>query len=721
MAIKTKTSRDTYRSNVKERPLRQNGLEAQYQGLDISEVNIDHSGLAIIGRGGHQTRRDIRKVRKQYIVDVPQEEHNPTAELVFLQGAATDTPLSPFFMAGQTDPADPATAVGWGISGHSLQLLDGEVFRLVDQDNNDFTFEFTNTEANTNGEAFGASNNIAVNIFENNYSKRELMFAITGSIETVFPEDTFRFQLYSSGSKQEQYGYPEPVTILEDKIVLILSSSVTGSAELEGLSNFLGDTNDFDDQSESHEWRLNGFLKDNSDPRTFYEDLRTDTIQSTEPHSFKSSVTLFRPAQFTGGNPAAASFDPRSNYDRNIGPYEYANTPYSGIAGDPTQQDRFTTHDSSEVLVRQFPKREEIFDTYRGNHQWREDIHYLSPDQQTWSRMEALATNYHSSLTAHIEAMMNSNFADEQYIDPNPLSGRVDALNRLSRIFDTHTNLIFERHQNSVFDQYLDPIDDFRNLQVNRFPKADITNRDAPFEDLKGVLEMEKPVRSATNSTFEYIHTGVANFQSNFRIFLPDETEAFTVFFITGPAHDTTWQGGIMSYTNALRIDSNLVSAPDDVVQLIVAAFEDLRTNPVNGFDFSGYTITEDLTGPNASFTITGLGRRKRIRLSDNSSYNGGPANQITVTEGVDAFSHGDNFVEDYFDQPPLENHDYIEDERWSRIDEEMLDVLTFNANRGTHIDRREWQESDYVYTATGFINSQTSGQDGIIYREMKR
>ena len=579
MAIKTKTSRDTYRSNVKERPLRQNGLEAQYQGLDISEVNIDHSGLAIIGRGGHQTRRDIRKVRKQYIVDVPQEEHNPTAELVFLQGVATDTPLSPFFMAGRTDPADPATAVGWGISGHSLQLLDGEVFRLVDQDNNDFTFEFTNTEANTNGEAFGASNNIAVNIFENNYSKRELMFAITGSIETVFPEDTFRFELYSSGSKQEQYGYPEPVTILEDKIVLILSSSVTGSAELEGLSNFLGDTNDFDDQSESHEWRLNGFLKDNSDPRTFYEDLRTDTIQSTEPHSFRSSETLFRQAQFPAGNG-------RNNYDQNIGSF----------VSDPKTELRFTTHDSSEVLIRQYPKREEIFDTYRGNHQWREDIHYLSPDQQTWSRMEALAMNYHSSLTAHIEAMMNSNFADEQYIDPNPLSGRVDALNRLSRIFDTHTNLIFERHQNSVFDQYLDPIDDFRNLQENRFPQEDVLNRDAPFEDVRGKRSELAP---------DYDKGGE--------------------YWVKGDGLNDYW------------------------------------------------------AGQNSMMFI------------------------------------------DYFDQPPLENHDFVEDERWSRIDEEMLDILTFNANRGTHIDRREWQESDYVYTATGFINSQTSGQDGIIYREMKR
>ena len=177
MAIKTKTSRDTYRSNVKERPLRQNGLEAHYQGLDITEVNIDHGGLAIIGRGGHQTRRDIRKVRKQYIVDVPQEEHNPTAELVFLSGPAN----SPFDIDFWDDGVISGTEF-------SLQDLDGQTFKLNDQDTTtpEITFEFTKVEGNTNGEPFGAGN-IAVNIFGNSFSKRELMFAITGSIETVFP------------------------------------------------------------------------------------------------------------------------------------------------------------------------------------------------------------------------------------------------------------------------------------------------------------------------------------------------------------------------------------------------------------------------------------------------------------------------------------------------------------------------------------------------------
>ena len=101
-------------------------------------------------------------------------------------------------------------------------------------------------------------------------------------------------------------------------------------------------------------------------------------------------------------------------------------------------------------------------------------------------------------------------------------------------------------------------------------------------------------------------------------------------------------------------------------------------------------------------------------------------ANAFVITSevfGIDSLYARDNsmlFI-DYFDQEPLDSHDYIEEERYTRIDDTMLDILTFNANRGTHIDKREWQQSAYVHTATGFINSQVTGQDGIIYREMKR
>ena len=575
MAIKTKTSRDTYRSNVKIRPLRQNGLEAQYQGLDISEVNIDHAGLAIIGRGGFGTRRDIKKVRKQYIVDVPQEEHLPTAELVFsLDGGSPALDRSQW-----TSP-----------TSKSLQDLAGETFKVKDQDALEVEFEFSIDTSYDNGATL-ANGKTAINIVGNQYSFTNLLSAVTGSIESKFPKDTFRFQLFPSGSSETVIYQEEPIEISVDKIKLVLTSPVVGSAAITPTSTYLTSPNAFDDQSESHEWRLNGFHKDNSNERIFYEDLRVDTIQSISPHSYRREGSLFREAQFPPG-------DIRNNYDANIGTRGTA-----GIAGDPTDvanYPRFTTHDSEEVLIRQFPKREEIFDTYRGNHQWREDPHYLSPDQQVWSRMSDLALGYHSSLEEHIGAMMDSNFADEQYIDPNPLSGRVDILKRLSRIFDTHTNLIFERHQYSVFDQYLDPIDDFINLQENRYPKEDDRNRDSAFEDVRGKRNSE-----LTRTDYVYNPEG------------------------GNPPYDPT-----------------------------------------------------DIVG-----------------IHDNTSV----------------------LFNDYFDQEPLDHHDYIETQKWSRIDDTMLDILTFNANRGTHIDRREWQETDYVYTATGFINSQTSGQDGIIYRELKR
>jgi hypothetical protein len=535
MAIKTKNSRDTYRSNVKKRPLQQNGLEAQYQGLDISEVNKDHGGLAIIGRGGLQTRRDIRKVRKQYIVDVDQEEHIPKADIVFKLAAGTPD----------------ISRSAWSTS-NNLQDLVGETVTITDQAGTTSVFEFSADASVVNGGAL-ANTNKSIRIVNNKFSITDLLSAFTGSIESVFPSESFRFKLFPSGSTQVTNGIE--TTIIEDKLQLELSSSVVGSAAIGTSSNYFDVTsNVFADQSENHVWRLNGIHKDTSDTRVFFEDLRTDTIQSTTMHSLKSTVNLFRAAQYE-------STSSKSNYDANI----------NSIAGNPVSSPRFTIHDSTEVIIKQYPKREELFGTFSDNFTWREDVHYLSADQQTWTKMGLYATMYHANLETHITAMMDSNFADDQYIDNNPMSGRVDVFKRLSRVFDTHIELMYERHPYSVFDQFLDPLDDFINLQENRYPKKDDLNSDRAFEDVQGT-----------------------------------------------------------------RQDENCI-------------------------------------------------------------------------------------WEDYFDQPILENHDHSESERWTRIDDTMLGILTFDDNRGTHIDRREWQESDYVYTSTGFINSQSAGQDGIIYREMKR
>ena len=554
MAIKTKQSRDTYRSNVKVRPLRQNGLEAQYQSLDIKEVNIDHAGLPITGRGGFTGQgygRNFVKVNKEYIVDVDGEEHLPKASLVF----AFDK-------------------TNWSTSSNTgINQIDEKLFTLTDSEGNSNVFEFTTDPGFTNGQIIPGTTTYAISIHNNNFSVSTLLTDTIKSIESAFGTETFAFAKYQVGQEEVIDGVTTPVT--QDKIYIEVLSGELGQSNLaeNNTGSYLDVTqNTFQDEKENHRWRLNGFREHETVDRIFYEDVRIDYLQSFIPHKRRRSGSLFRQAQAT--NSSISSFSGSNGFIVNMDA-EIA------VVIDPKTQDRFTTKVSDETLIKQTPKRTFVDGTYRSEHIWREDPHYLSMDQQTWTNMSMYATMYSADLESHISKMMDTNFAAEQYHDLNPLSGRVDVFGRLSRIFDIHNELIFQRHPYSVFDQYLDPQDDFQNLQYNRFPKKDDMNSDLAFEDVKGK-----------------------------------------------------------------------------------------RSTPAT---------TEKLNEPNSVL------------------------------------------FQDYFDQPDLETHDYIEQDRFTRIDNTMLSILTVDSNRSFDIDRREWQESDYVYTSTGFITSQTTSQDGIIYREMKR
>ena len=714
MAIKNKISRDTYRSNVKKRPLEQNGLEAQYQGLDITEVNIDHAGLAIIGRGGFQTRRDIRKVRKQYVVDVPAEEHLPTAEIIFEQDAG-----SPFISVYNMNIATALTSTP-------------ETFRITPQSGSPVTFEFATGGAN--GRTLG-NGNTAVDITGNTHSMRSLLLATTGSIEAAFPEDTFSFTVFPKGSKEAlEDGTTKYVE--EDKIRIIANNVInTGTTLNLAIANtssysFIDvTTNEFSDQKEQHEWRLNGYHKDNSNERMFYEDIRVDTIQSVAPHSVRRSGSLFRPAQFPGGYANNAGHNARSNYDANIGSKGVA-----GIGGDPTTLDRFTTHDSAEILIRQYPKREEILGTHKDYFKWHEDPHYVLPDQQTWSLMTMYAEMYGSTLTDQITRMFEQIYVSDQYVDETPMSGRVDVFERLSRTFDLHPMQTYERHRYSIFTQYLDPIDDFVNLRENRFPKEDCSNGDVAFEDVRGA-RVKLTTDTGVKGKFNIQFTGEPINNDFIKLNIGDGyLNDFTlkIEFNTGGNHDSAVQAVGSNFDAIdLEIDVNQTSGAEAVIDHIVTKLNDTAATPVNRCSFARYvvskigsdTLTFDSANEGTAYDIT-----VNSMLSDT-----GVIRPTVVTKGVDSLWARDNsmvFI-DYFDQEPLDSHDYIEEERYTRIDDAMLEVITKNrkpdgaaeayGSRSYLIDRREWQQSAYVHTATGFINSQVSGQDGIIYREMKR
>jgi len=89
----------------------------------------------------------------------------------------------------------------------------------------------------------------------------------------------------------------------------------------------------------------------------------------------------------------------------------------------------------------------------------------------------------------------------------------------------------------------------------------------------------------------------------------------------------------------------------------------------------------------------------------------------------------------DYFDQEEPEVLDYVEEERWSRIDDEMMIWLTqrywdhdsntstaeIQTGRNIEIDRREWQQSDYLYANTGHTTVHFQRVNGIVSQEHKR
>ena len=141
MAIKTKNSRDTYRSNVKTLPMRQNGLEAQYQGIDVTEVNIDHSGLPMLARGGFGSLRNFTKVNKEYIVDVDVEEHFPRAAIIFdfpyKDGQKVFTPFA------------------------NINQLNGNTLSITSSNNISRVFEFTTWGSSTNGVVIGQGPGVA--------------------------------------------------------------------------------------------------------------------------------------------------------------------------------------------------------------------------------------------------------------------------------------------------------------------------------------------------------------------------------------------------------------------------------------------------------------------------------------------------------------------------------------------------------------------------------
>ena len=561
--------RGSYRSNVKSRKLNQNGLEAQYQGIDIREVNIDHAGLAILGRAGGQYGgfRNIVKTKRQYKVLAPDQISYP--ELTF--------ELTPNFASNGTLRTNYVTSVT------KVRL------RSTNGTENIYQFSFLDSGTTlTNG-------NTAVFLADSSQEPLGHLQALKAQILSDFGPNVFKITVFS---------YRDENNVQKSRMKLISNfSSEVGQLLFECTPATVVEL--WSSPNNSHQWTLHGYAIQEPIKHAFYEDVRSDMIKGADfsrvgmgpwayPYKWISESDGTESIEFASSISTAVGRNIQSSKGVVVTlgqPIVNLEGHLSGVFGTlpagitASSLSVGSTIDSDEIKIEQIPKRQTVFNTYEDNLQWREDLHYLNAGEQQWDIMLDKAAlfvepsdvvEYGSVEEQHIANMMDSNFADDQYITKEPLSGRVDMLQRLSKHYDLHLGVMTERHQYSILDQYLDQTMDFVNVLRNSVPLRDVTEGQLAFEDNKG------------------------------------------------------WG--------------------DDTV----------------------------------------------------------------------GFLHND-----YFNQRYIEAHDYVESERYTRIDAGILAVVTpeyrDSNNKLRRIQRREWQEPNYIYTATGFITSQVVGNEGIMYKDLKR
>ena len=650
MAIKNKQRRDTYRSNVKVRPLRQNGLEAQNQGLDVNEINIDHAGLPILGRGGYQNRQRYTKVQKEYVVDVSDRTYHPFATITFDHRADlwqfNSSNPNPRGLADDYDGAEiPITAPNASAaktykfyksppSGKSTGDVDSSNKVIVDLSSNTLAINSVVDLFNELTGAIESTNGHGKRVFTFEYGPTDLT-GITGlptpnQTQTSVPANSIRLTLVDTeiGSPAAAVGTPAN-----------LPYTSPNQAALTKV--------DFKAIDGVREWALNGYKELETDNK-FYEDIRTDHLQVAIVHKYKhpefNSIETFDSAGntltyprwgtglqtfkndwlgITAGTPIInlegilSGSAGTGNADRDPTTSNFTLDPYSHNPSVPLIHKKL----SEEVKIRSVPLRDPLFAVHRedGDVPWYEDPYWKDVNQRTWTNVQNRYSQWHSTFIEHVAGTHHENnpgIMDGIYyrvedIPDEPLTGRIDCGLRVSRsVYGLLDSLASERHPFSFLNQFLEERRDPINIQENRYPVAD-------------------------------------------------------------------------RYTRDLAADDN-----------IGRRFED------------GWPVP---TNPNSPY--------------------------LPYLPGQ---NDGDNPIifNNYYDQLPIDTHDFVDSPvYYSSIDEQMQQVMSdaswdhdndpttpkVETNRTLLLDRREWQDSQHVITGTGFINSQSTRQSGIVYREMLR
>ena len=431
------------------------------------------------------------------------------------------------------------------------------------------------------------------------------------------------------------------------------------------------------DFSVPHEWTRSGYRKIERQDQVFYEDFRTDFLKQTELRPIDGQVATI---QMYSPQDSQGTTTPQFTAGVEISKYEekLSNTaaPINEIV-------------TSELLsIRKTQKRELISNTNYGSHTYYEDVHYVDPDGQTHSQLENKraqwvniadhGNNSQAAFVAHLENMFDNRYSPTRLIEETPMSGRIDPFDRVQSFYTCMPETVLWNTRKSVSAQSFDL--ESITIVKDKYLKKSEQIAVKKFEDLKGIRdEGEEEYHIIRVKTSGQVHSMAPN---------PPGQPASIGTLPAGNYRSYHWK-----------------------------------------YDSSG----------NIKFEIRykgGVARASFPATSPNFPSQNTPTSDWIYLKRVPTVSPGESIMfEDYFDQEDPDVLDYVEEEKWSRIDGEMMvwltkkywdndnnpstiDVLT---GRSIEIDQREWQQSDYLYTNTGHTAVHSSRVNGIIAQEHKR
>ena len=314
-----------------------------------------------------------------------------------------------------------------------------------------------------------------------------------------------------------------------------------------------------------------------------------------------------------------------------------------------------------------------------------EDIHYVDPNQQTWTFIQSHWNEYldendfatpEEGFVQHLTNIFDYRFTPVRLQPEVPMSGRIDLFERVQSFYDNMPPSEIHNLRKSTSAQSFDleSVQIVKDTYLKKSEEIDIKK----FEDVNGVRD-----EGIKEHHVLFFHTG------NMSVTLPNNQ---TIPLPVGNHSSYEWDFYNVGQNYYIRF---IIKYKGGIA------------------DFS-FKVMSPGAAPTPGQTTSDIEYLRHVPF----------ANPV-----------GSAMFEDYFDQQEPDVLDYIEEERWTRIDNDMMTFLTtrfhdhdddiatpeVETGRTLEIDRREWQQSDYLYANTGHTTVHFQRVNGIVSKEHKR